>query len=157
MLGAQPEHRYLMPTPPLSALVCRRLEKVARASAKNSYSPYSQFPVGAALLAASGRIYPGTNVENASYSLCNCAERTALFTAIAQGEREIRAIVIYTPTPQAASPCGACRQVLNEFGPQALVISICQSRDRIEAPLDQWLPLAFGPKNLAGKASRTRR
>jgi cytidine deaminase len=131
-----------------TAAVIRRLEKTARAAAQKSYSPYSRFRVGAAILAGSGRIYTGTNVENASFGLCNCAERTAIFTAATQGERVVRAIAVYTPTQTATSPCGACRQVLNEFGPDALVISICDGQDRIEATLAQLLPAAFGPKNL---------
>ncbi|MBS0630917.1 MAG: cytidine deaminase [Verrucomicrobia bacterium] len=132
----------------LSAPVCRRLEKAARAAAKASYSPYSKFPVGAAILVGSGKIYTGCNVENASYGLCNCAERTAIFTAAAQGERIVRAVVVYTPTETPTSPCGACRQVINEFGPAAAVVSICDGPGRIETTLGQLLPHAFGPKNL---------
>ncbi|HYD85603.1 MAG TPA: cytidine deaminase, partial [Opitutus sp.] len=81
--------------------------------------------------------------------LCNCAERTALFTAAAAGEREIAAVVVYTPTPTPTSPCGACRQVINEFGPHALVISVCDGPDVREATLDALLPDAFGPADLA--------
>jgi len=135
-----------MPRP--TATVVRRLEKAARKAAKASYSPYSQFRVGAAILSGSGKVYTGTNVENASYGLCNCAERTAIFTAAAAGERSVRAVAVYTPTREATSPCGACRQVINEFGPEALVISVCDGGDRIETTLDQLLPAAFGPKNL---------
>ena len=137
---------------PTAALV-RRLEKAARTAAKASYSPYSKFRVGAAILAGSGKVYTGTNVENASYGLCNCAERTAIFTAVATGERQVRAVAVYTPTRSAASPCGACRQVINEFGPEALVISICDSVDRMETTSSQLLPAAFGPKNLGRKKS----
>jgi cytidine deaminase len=133
----------------ISARVCRQLEKVARAAAKKSYSPYSEFPVGAAVLAASGKIYAGGNVENASYGLCNCAERTAIFTAAAAGERRILAVAVFTPTAQPTSPCGACRQVINEFGPTALVISVCASTARHETTLDRLLPGAFGPAALA--------
>ncbi|MDB6126340.1 MAG: cytidine deaminase, partial [Verrucomicrobia bacterium] len=110
-----------MITPPnLPRPICRKLERAARAAAKGSYSPYSKFRVGAALLAGSGKIYTGANVENASYGLCNCAERTALFTAVAAGERHVEAVAVYTPTTTPTPPCGACRQVLNEFGPSAL-------------------------------------
>ncbi len=136
-----------MPAHPTAAVI-RRLEKAARTAAKASYSPYSKFRVGAAILTDSGKVYTGTNVENASYGLCNCAERTAIFTAAAQGERVVRVVAVYTPTPKATSPCGACRQVINEFGPTAQVISVCDSKDRIETTLDQLLPHAFGPKNL---------
>jgi cytidine deaminase len=104
--------------------------------------------VGAAVLTRSGKIFPGCNVENASYGLCNCAERTAIFTAIAAGEREISAVVIYTETETATTPCGACRQVLNEFGTDALIISVCDGDRRIDTTLAELLPQAFGPKNL---------
>src|SRR5881398_1853491 len=126
----------------------RRLEKAARAAAKASYSPYSKFRVGTAVLAGSGKIYSGCNVENASYGMCNCAERTAIFTAAAAGERKIEAVVVYTPTPTPTTPCGACRQVINEFGPHAIVISTCNSAKRIETTLPALLGEAFGPRNL---------
>lgn len=127
----------------------RRLEQSARRAARAAYAPYSNFTVGAAVLAGSGRLYAGCNVENAAYSLCHCAERTAIFTAVAAGEQAIRAVAVYTPTATATPPCGACRQVINEFGPDALVISVCDSADRIETSLSALLPAAFGPKNLA--------
>jgi len=132
----------------MTTATLRRLEKLARSAAKSSYSPYSQFTVGAAVLAGSGKTYAGTNVENASFGLCNCAERTAIFSAVAAGERKIKCIVVYTPTPTATPPCGACRQVINEFGPQARVVSICDSKDRLDLSLDTLLPGAFGPGNL---------
>jgi cytidine deaminase, homotetrameric len=134
---------------PLARRTLARLEAAARKAARAAYAPYSRFPVGAALLMRSGKTFTGCNVENASYGLCNCAERTALFTAVAAGERELAAVAVYTPTATASSPCGACRQVLNEFGPDALVISVCDTADRIEAPLASLLPSAFGPRNLA--------
>lgn len=132
----------------LSSAIRRRLEKAARGAATSSYSPYSKFPVGAAVLTASGRLFTGCNVENASYGLCNCAERTAIFSAVAAGERQLKAVAVYTPTAIPTSPCGACRQVINEFGPHALVISLCDGSARIETTLDQLLPSAFGPANL---------
>ncbi len=133
---------------PLSPATIRRLEKSARAAAKRSYSPYSKFPVGAAVLTGSGKVYTGCNVENASYGLCNCAERTAIFSAVAAGEHEIRAVAVFTPTPEPTMPCGACRQVINEFGPSAIIASVCSSKSRIETTLDALLPAAFGPKDL---------
>ncbi len=133
----------------ISTALTARLERLARRAAANSYSPYSRFAVGAAVLASSGKIYSGTNVENASYGLCNCAERSAVFTAASAGERKITCVVVYTPTQAVTPPCGACRQVINEFGPHARVISICDSKDRIETTLDALLPGAFGPENLA--------
>ena len=132
----------------IAATLASRLERLARRAAKRSYSPYSKFAVGAAVLAGSGKVYTGCNVENASYGLCNCAERTAIFSAVAAGERKIKCIVVYTPTTSATPPCGACRQVINEFGPQARVVSICDSEERIETSLDTLLPAAFGPGNL---------
>jgi cytidine deaminase len=144
-----------MPSPiPVRDL--RRVEAAARAAAKTSYSPYSNFKVGAAVLSGSGRIFAGTNVENASYGLCNCAERTAIFTAAAAGERRLEAVVVYTPTSQPTMPCGACRQVINEFGPAARVIAICDSAERLERTLPELLRDAFGPKNLLHAASRPR-
>jgi cytidine deaminase len=135
----------------------RRLEKAARSAAKASYSPYSKFRVGTAVLAGSGKIYAGCNVENASYGLCNCAERTAIFTAATAGERKLQAVVVYTPTPTPTMPCGACRQVINEFGAQAVVISICNSAKRIETTLPALLSEAFGPENLIKGSTRARR
>lgn len=100
------------------------------------------------MLAGSGKIYSGCNVENASYGLCNCAERTAIFSAVAAGERVVEAVAVYTPTKTPTAPCGACRQVINEFGPTALVISVCDGQGRIETTLDALLPGAFAPENL---------
>jgi cytidine deaminase len=132
----------------IPASTLRRLENSARAAAKLAYSPYSKFRVGAAILAASGKIYAGSNVENASYGLCNCAERTAIFTAVAAGERQLRAVMVFTPTTAPTMPCGACRQVINEFGSQAVVISVCDSKLRMECTLPALLSHAFGPENL---------
>jgi cytidine deaminase len=87
-----------------------------------SYSPYSKFRVGAALLATDGRIFLGANVENASFGLSNCAERTAVFSAVAAGAREFEAIAICADNSEPTAPCGACRQVLVEFGLDIIVI-----------------------------------
>ena len=134
---------------PVDKKVEDRMVEVAKQAASRTYSPYSKFPVGAAILMGDDAIIGGCNVENASYGLTNCAERTAVFSAIAQGNNSgVVAVVIYTPTPEAASPCGACRQVLNEFGPAAIVISVCDSDSRIDTTVEQLLPGAFGPKNL---------
>lgn len=134
----------------LKPATLRKLESLARKAAKASYSPYSRFPVGASVLTKSGKIFSGCNVENASYGLCNCAERTAIFSAVASGERGISAVAVYTPTATPTSPCGACRQVINEFGPDALVISVCDTEERIEGSIRTLLPNAFGPENLSG-------
>jgi cytidine deaminase len=135
--------------PKVTDATLRRLEKAARAAAGKAYAPYSRFPVGAAVVAGSGRVYSGCNVENASFGLCNCAERTAIFSAVAAGESVVAAVVVYTPTPLPTAPCGACRQVINEFGPDALVISVCDSKNRIDTRLSALLPGAFGPGDLA--------
>jgi cytidine deaminase len=131
-----------------SPAVLRRLEKAARVAAKAAYARYSKYRVGAAVLTTSGRVFTGCNVENASFGLCNCAERTAIFTAVAAGERSLRAVAIYTPTPTPAAPCGACRQVIREFGPEALIVSVCNSAQRLTTSLPALLPHAFGPEDL---------
>ena len=123
----------------------------ARRAAAHAYCPYSRFPVGAAVLTGIGEIFAGCNVENASYGLTICAERNAVFQAVAQGQGRlvILAVVVYTPTPQPTAPCGACRQVINEFGPDAEVVSICDGTAVIRSRLGILLPDAFGPGNLA--------
>lgn len=120
----------------------------ARSASKRAYCPYSDFHVGAALLGESGAIYHGCNVENASYGLTICAERSAVARAIADGETEIVGIVVYTPTPKPTTPCGACRQVLNEFGPSMPIRCVCDGKDVFRTTLAKLLPSAFGPRNL---------
>jgi len=94
----------------------RELLRAAERARRASYAPYSRFAVGAALLSTSGRVYLGCNVENASFGLSICAERSAIFQAVSAGEREFSAIAVTAGTGQGAPPCGACRQVLAEFG-----------------------------------------
>lgn len=125
-----------------------KLEQAARQVATRAYVPYSHFAVGAALVTADGQLFTGCNVENAAYGLTNCAERTAVFTARASCGAEIAAICIYTPTLTPTPPCGSCRQVLNEFGPNMQVRLICDGTEVVDTTLDQLLPGAFGPKNL---------
>ena len=127
----------------------QKLKAAAKTAAGRAYAPYSKFQVGAAVLTSSGKIFAGCNVENASYGLCNCAERTAIFTAVAAKERKLECVVVYTPTQEATAPCGACRQVIYEFGPQARVLSFCASGDRLDTTITALLPAAFGPANLA--------
>ena len=128
----------------------QKLRTAARTAAGRAYAPYSKFTVGAAILTSTGKIYSGCNVENASYGLTNCAERTAIFNAVAAGEQPLKlsCVVVYTPTKTATAPCGACRQVIHEFGPQARVISTCRGRDEIDVTMDALLPGAFGPNDL---------
>jgi cytidine deaminase len=129
----------------------KKLIASAKQAAARAYAPYSRFRVGAAVLTSTGRIYSGCNVENASYGLTNCAERTAIFNAVAAGEKKLRldCVVVYTPTKSATAPCGACRQVIYEFGPQARVISVCDGKERIDVSIGALLPGAFGPADLA--------
>jgi cytidine deaminase len=128
----------------------QQLKAAARRAAKSAYAPYSKFAVGAAVLTQSGKIHAGCNVENASYGLCNCAERTAIFNAVASGEKKLRlrCVVVFTPTDQPTAPCGACRQVIHEFGPDARVISFCRGREVLDTHLRALLPGAFGPADL---------
>jgi cytidine deaminase len=125
------------------------LRELARAAAMTAYAPYSRLRVGAALAARSGTIFAGCNVENASYGLTICAERNAVFQMVAAGETDFDRIVVYTPTATPAAPCGACRQVLNEFNPDAEVISLCDGPDVVRSTVRELLPGAFGPANLA--------
>jgi cytidine deaminase len=116
-----------MKTTKLPAAMRERLLRSARRVMKNAYAPFSKFRVGAALLTSKGEIYVGCNVENSSYGMTNCAERTAIFSAVAKDgpELEIYAIAVVAAGPDGhavpCSPCGACRQVIYEFGPQAIV------------------------------------
>jgi cytidine deaminase len=128
-----------------------KLDELVTAAIKASasaYCPYSKFPVGAAALSSSGKIYTGCNVENVSYGLTICAERNAVFAMVADGDRDLAAMVIYTPTEIPPSPCGACRQVLSEFGPDAKIVSVCDGSGRINSSVRELLPAAFGPDNL---------
>ena len=128
--------------------VMNELIAKARAVSQNAYCPYSQFRVGAAVLTDTGDVFVGCNVENASYGLSICAERNAVFQMAANGQHRIAALAIYTPTKTPAAPCGACRQVVNEFGARARIICVCDGPDRIDTSLDRLLPNAFGPGNL---------
>ncbi|MEP7028798.1 MAG: cytidine deaminase [Candidatus Eisenbacteria bacterium] len=115
----------------------------ARAAAESSHAPYSNFPVGAALLARSGRIYRGVNVENASLGLSICAERNAIFSAVAAGDREFEAIAIATGAARPTPPCGACRQVMLEFADD-LMIHLAGKGDAFEThTLTELVPHAF--------------
>jgi cytidine deaminase len=119
----------------------------AQAAKQKAYAPYSKFKVGAALLGKSGKIYAGCNVENASYGLACCAERNAVFKAVSEGEKDFLAIAIVSSSNEPTAPCGACRQVLNEFAPDISVIMPGRKRT-IKTTLKKLLPFAFGPKSL---------
>jgi cytidine deaminase len=113
-----------MATEKLSQEQRQRLLQSAREAMQRAYAPYSHFKVGAALLTSEGRIFSGCNVENASYGLTNCAERTAIFSAVVQTGPglSIKAMVVLNDQEAPCSPCGACRQVIYEFGPDAIVV-----------------------------------
>jgi cytidine deaminase len=115
---------------------------------ERAYAPYSGFQVGAALLSDDGSRFTGANVENASYGLSMCAERTAVFHAVAQGVRRLQAVAVVASNDEPTWPCGACRQVLYEFGPDLVVISEGKGGRREERTLAQLLPDSFGPDNL---------
>ncbi|MDA2311898.1 cytidine deaminase [Bacillus cereus group sp. MYBK35-2] len=114
-----------------------------------AYIPYSKFPVGAALVTKEGKIYTGCNIENASYGLCNCAERTAIFKAVSEGERDFSYLVITGETDGPISPCGACRQVIAEFcDPKMPVLLTNVKGDEKEVTVEQLLPGAFSNDDL---------
>ncbi len=116
--------------------------EVAQAARARAYAPYSKFPVGAAVLGESGRIWAGCNVENSSFGLTVCAERNAVALAILEGERRILAAVVAAGR-EAAPPCGACRQVLAEFGNPELPVALVGARQRAVHRLGDLLPHAF--------------
>lgn len=126
------------------------LLKLAAEARAHSYSPYSHYGVGAALLTKDGKIYQGCNIENASYTPTICAERTAFFKAIFDGVREFEAIAVIGTGETPAFPCGVCRQVMAEFCDSDFLI-ITSNKDGtkvIAETLDQMLPNRFGPKDL---------
>lgn len=120
----------------------------ARAVQQRAYAPYSNFRVGAALEALSGEVFVGCNVENASYGLTICAERAALVGAVGAGIRQFRRIVVVTDTEPPAAPCGACRQMLGEFGIDLVVEAVGPSSTK-RWRIRELLPDSFGPESLA--------
>ena len=132
----------------------QQLVRAAFAARRFAYTPYSHFKVGAALLARNGQVFTGCNIESASYSPTNCAERTALFKAVSEGVTEFSAIAIVGSREGevnriVTSPCGVCRQALFEFGgPDLTVIMARSEEDYLETTLGELLPYGFGPKNL---------
>jgi len=123
--------------------VLDQLAHSARSVQQHAYAPASRFRVGAAVLADDGRIFSGCNVENASYGLTICAERAAVFTAVANGVRAIRAVAVVTDLVDPARPCGACRQVLAEFGPSMQVVLLGSAGSQLVTSLERLLPDPF--------------
>jgi len=126
----------------LSEAKKNELIAVAKEASEQAYAPYSKFKVGAALLTTNGKIFRGCNVENSSYSLTICAERNAIFQAVAEGEREFVAIAVYVDSDKAFPPCGACRQVLSEFASD-LPVFIANRKSTSETTLAKLLPERF--------------
>ena len=136
--------------------VVNQMRDAASAAMNNAYCRYSKFRVGAAVLTADEEIFAGCNVENASYGLTMCAERNAIFQAVAKGalskERKLKALVVVTPTEKPTPPCGACRQVIYEFCEEADAdIFIFGANNADSFKLSMLLPDAFGPKDVLGQ------
>ncbi|QSB52215.1 cytidine deaminase [Leuconostoc falkenbergense] len=124
--------------------VPQNLADVANAALNDTYTPYSHFPVGAALLAENGEVFKGVNIENVSFGLTNCAERTAIFTAVAAGHRHFHGLVISGKTGEPIAPCGACRQVMVEFfEPDMPIWLINDQGQEIETNIAELMPGAF--------------
>ena len=138
----------------MEQVMIEKLIDTAIEQLKFSYTPYSNFKVGAALLAKNGEIFTGCNIENASYTPTNCAERTAFFKAVSEGVREFRAICIVggkdAKLTEYTAPCGVCRQVMMEFcDPKTFQIILAVDKERYEIyTLEELMPLGFGPLNL---------
>ncbi|MDT2046501.1 MULTISPECIES: cytidine deaminase [Bacillaceae] len=130
----------------------KKLIEEAIVASKQAYVQYSNFHVGAALLTKDGKLYHGCNIENASYGLTNCAERTAIFKAVSEGEKEFQAIAVVGDTEGPISPCGACRQVLAEFfSPDTVVILANLKGDHVVTNINELLPGFFSSKDLQKK------
>jgi cytidine deaminase len=134
---------------PAEAAGSQELVALALQAREQAYAPYSHFPVGAALLGRSGRVFTGCNVENAAYPLTTCAERTAVSKAVSEGERQFEAIAVVTAT--GATPCGSCRQILREFGgPEGdLRVIVADTAGRVRTfTIAELLPAGFTPDQL---------
>ncbi len=125
------------------------LIKEAKIAREKAYVPYSKFQVGAALLTTDGKIYHGCNVENAAFSMTNCAERTAFFSAYAHGDRQFEMLAVVADTDGPVSPCGACRQVISELCPKDMKVILTNlNGDTQELTVAELLPGAFSPEDL---------
>lgn len=121
----------------------------AKSAREKAYIPYSKFGVGAALLTKDGKVYHGCNIENAAYSMCNCAERTALFKAYSEGDRDFVLLAVVADTDRPCSPCGACRQVISELCPKDMKVVLTNLKgDILETTVEELLPGAFTPEDL---------
>ena len=131
----------------MEQVMVEKLIDTAIEQLKFSYTPYSNFKVGAALLTKSGKIYTGCNIENASYGLTNCAERTAIFKAVSEGHTKFKALAVVADTEGPCAPCGACRQVISEFEIPQIILANLKGNYRVVS-LDELLPFRFGADSL---------
>lgn len=121
-----------------------QLIEAAKAAMENAYVPYSHFHVGAALLTKSGKVFTGFNIENAAYSVCNCAERTAIFKAFSENEKEYAALAVIAPSGRPVPPCGACRQVMSELCPPDMRVILANLHGDVQVTtVKELLPGAF--------------
>ena len=127
----------------------RELVEIAFTMLERSYSPYSHFPVGAALEGADGAVYTGCNVENAAYGSCICAERTALVKAVSEGCQSFRRLAVVGNGGDYCWPCGSCRQMLYEFAPELEILVARGDHDFVKTTLRELMPHGFGPEALA--------
>lgn len=125
-----------------------QLMQLAIEAREQAYVPYSKFKVGAAVLTEDGHVYTGCNIENASYGLTNCAERTAIFKAVSEGHRKFQAIAVYAGDGGDSGPCGACRQVIVEWGLDIRVVQQTKDGRLTSRPISELLPGAFTPADL---------
>ncbi|GIN38539.1 MULTISPECIES: cytidine deaminase [Heyndrickxia] len=129
-----------------------QLIEEAKIARDKAYVPYSKFPVGAALLSENGKVYHGCNIENAAYTVGNCAERTALYKAYSDGDTKYTALVVTADTERPVPPCGACRQVISELCPKDMKVILTNLKGDIqELTVEQLLPGAFSPEDLHAK------
>lgn len=132
----------------------QKMLEAAQTALANSHSPYSGFRVGAAVLTSTGKVFGGCNVENASFPVSLCAERGAIATAVAAGEKRLEAVLIVTDSPTPCPPCGMCRQALAEFGADMEVVLVAGDGQAKEYSLADLLPEFFGPDFLNGTGGR---
>ncbi|MFI8685450.1 cytidine deaminase [Rossellomorea sp. NPDC077527] len=126
-----------------------QLIQEAKLAREKAYVPYSKFKVGAALLSKDGKVYHGCNIENAAYSMCNCAERTALFKAYSDGDTDYSMIAVVADTARPVPPCGACRQVISELCPKEMKVVLTNLKGDVqELTVGELLPGAFSPEDL---------
>ncbi|QHE62213.1 cytidine deaminase [Rossellomorea vietnamensis] len=126
-----------------------QLIQEAKLAREKAYVPYSKFKVGAALLSKDGKVYHGCNIENAAYSMCNCAERTALFKAYSEGDTDYSMIAVVADTARPVPPCGACRQVISELCPNEMKVVLTNLKGDVEElTVAELLPGAFSPEDL---------